>query len=199
MFIKKINKLKKLNLIFLPGLTLKINKKFKKNKKNLINKNNNILTNILNKEKIIRALHNIKKKNQIKLYKCINTNKNHIGNLIIKLKLRLDYILFISNIYTTINQARQNIKHNYIYINNSIINCSNYLLINKSIIKIKKLINIYKLNNIYYFKLLFKKINIYNKYIIFYIINSLISYNKKILNNHKNITRCFKNNKIIIN
>lgn len=191
MFIKKLNKLKKLNLIFLPGFTIKVNNKFKQQKIKFIN-NNNSLNIFKLKEKIIRTIHNIKKKNQIFFYKILNTK--NILCLINKLKSRLDYILFISNIYSSIFQSKQNIKHNFIYVNNKIITCPSFILKIKSIIKIKKLNNLYKLPNINYFYYFKKNIKNNNIFLIKYILELFNKYN----NNLNLNVICFNNNKLLI-
>ena len=93
---------------------------------------------LLNKQKFKSFYGHISYSKLKKEYNQIKQNQpsNIIDTLIINLEKRLDIFLVRSRIYRSIFQAKQAIKHNFIYVNDKIISHSNYKLKNGDFIKI---------------------------------------------------------------
>lgn len=82
------------------------------------------------------SIQEYKLKNFIKLFKK-KKKKNIIKNLIINLEKRLDINLVRLKLVKSVYQAKQIVNHKKVYINNKIINKSNFKLKKGDIIKIK--------------------------------------------------------------
>nr|QEM01809.1 30S ribosomal protein S4 [Nephromyces sp. ex Molgula occidentalis] len=148
----KINLLKNLEISFLPGFSSKYLKNLK-----LKNKKTNYFYILKEKQKLKfnYGLNNSKLKKYIKQLKY---KKGILSlNLIKLLEMRLDYTLFRVGFCKSINQAKQFITHEYIFINKYLIKKPSYILKPQDIIHIKlcsiSLINIIKNNLINYIKL----------------------------------------------
>ncbi|XP_762670.1 ribosomal protein S4 (apicoplast) [Theileria parva strain Muguga] len=124
--IKKLKTLRKFNLTNIYELTTKTNIIFKKKKH--IYKEYKLPTNI----KILKILYDVKdKKLKYSFNKFLFVN---IYKFLKILKSRLDFVLFNNNLFSTINQSKQNISHKHIFLNNTIARHPSYCVKNLDII-----------------------------------------------------------------
>nr|QEM01928.1 30S ribosomal protein S4 [Nephromyces sp. ex Molgula occidentalis] len=159
----KLNLLKNLEISFLPGFSYKYLKILK-----LKNKKTNYFYILKEKQKLKfnYGLNNYKLKKYIKQLKY---KKGILSlNLIKLLEMRLDYTLFRVGFCKSINQAKQFITHEYIFINKYLIKKPSYILKPKDVIHIKlnsiSIKTIIKNNLINYIKFYSNNIN----YILYY-------------------------------
>nr|AXX76215.1 ribosomal protein S4 [Babesia duncani] len=191
----KFKILKKFNIYTLYEFTTKINIYYN-------TYNNYKLYKLPKQINILRILYKLNKK-KIKYY----LSKFTITKLIYLLKIlksRLDFILFNSNFFLTLNHARQNILHKHILVDNKIIINYSYMIKNNNIIYIyNRYINLLKNILIYnyiirniYINIIESKINKIISLINFkYSIKVIKSFNILLFDS----TICYKTFKIKIN
>ncbi|GIX66472.1 hypothetical protein BcabD6B2_59090 (apicoplast) [Babesia caballi] len=188
----KIKILKKFNLCTLHGLTNKFNLYYKNYKKFTGYK---LTKNI----QLLKILYNLKNK-QLTLQEF---NISYFTNITKSLKFRVDSILLESNLFKTLNSARQYISHKHILLNNKIIINCGYKVKNSDILhSLNFTDNIYLSNIIYnHINKNLKTHSVYNN--IYKIFKRRKKYSKNIIMYNdftvfSNII-CYKNLKIQIN
>ncbi|XAO72555.1 MAG: S4 domain-containing protein [Candidatus Vidania fulgoroideorum] len=115
---------------------IKINSIKNKNKNKYKNENINLKESI----KIIKIYYKISKKQINKYIKDFNKKGCNLNKLIEKLEMRIDNVLFRSGLCSTRSEAKQNIIHKNIKINNKIVYSPSFIT------KIGDYINFIKIN-----------------------------------------------------